>query len=372
MVHKRAENQRREGLSDVQPGIDNTVDPARRVLRRRALDQQVARRPGDSAGKTHQAEQYRHHPRRQGAQRQQQCDRRSQAKSRADNALAARRIGGQKTAQYHTAGAAHHVGRQANRHHRQRNVVQLSSGFGRERLHHAEHNGKPEEKGKAHPHCGNLQKVQSVPGDNVSRGWRLDCKRQLVAIDEQHDQYGKHQNARYRQRDAPRIRHGQRHHQRRRQRPAQATCDAVHAVGMAEPRRADLAVEQRVVGRVKDAVADAPDDGETGQHPVAGADRVTECRNAEQRQPAEKNRPWAEAVDDETRQRLHRTGDDEENRHQKAQLGIADVKLFLQPGKKRRQQQLAEMAERMGQADQSDDTGIAAQRRAAGGRVQGA
>ena len=140
---------------------------------------------------------------------------------------------------------------------------------------------------------------------------------------------------------------------------------------MAESRGADLAVEQRVVGRVENTVADSAYDGESGQHPVAGADRITQRRDTEQGQAAEQHRTGAEAVNNEARQRLHRTRDDEKDRHQKAQLGIAHLKLVLEPGEQRRQQQLAEMAERMRHADQADDAGVAAQRRAGGRRLEG-
>jgi len=56
-------------------------------------------------------------------------------------------------------------------------------------------------------------------------------------------------------------------------------------------------------------------------------------------------------------------GDHKEDRQQRAQLGIADAKILLQPGEQRRQQQLAEVADAMGQADQADGQRVLAQRR---------
>ena len=106
---------------------------------------------------------------------------------------------------------------------------------------------------------------------------------------------------------------------------------------MAEPGRVDLAIEQRVVDRVEHAVADAGDDGADGEHQVARARRVAEGGEREQAEAGEQHRARPEAVDDEARERLHRAGDDEEDRQQHAKLGVADVERLLQPEKERRQ-----------------------------------
>ena len=79
-------------------------------------------------------------------------------------------------------------------------------------------------------------------------------------------------------------------------------------------------------------------------------------------QPGKQDGAWAEAVHHKTRRRLHRTGHDKKDRHQKAQLGVADLEHVLEPGKQRGQQQLAEMADHVGQTDQPDDTRVLAKR----------
>jgi hypothetical protein len=203
---------------------------------------------------------------------------------------------------------------------------------------------------------------------------RLCCRRrqhQPGAVQPEHDQHDIGQRAGGRERRAPAERDGQRHQQRRRQRPAQAAGDAVEAVGMAQARRADLAIEQRVVDRMEHAVADAGQDRAAGHRPVAGAQREAERRQPEQRQPAEQDGPRPHAVDQEAGGGLHAARDDEEQRHQEAQLGVAGVERVLQPGKQRRQQQLAEVADHVGQADQPDHARILAQgdgqRRVGGG-----
>jgi hypothetical protein len=130
------------------------------------------------------------------------------------------------------------------------------------------------------------------------------------------------------------------------------------AVRMPQARRADLAVEQRVVDRVKHAVAHTGDDRTAGQHPVSGAQRITKSRQADQTQTQKQNWPRTEPVHRKARQRLHHTRHDKENRHQPAQLDIADRKLALQPGKQRRQQQLAEVADQVRRAHQADNARV--------------
>ena len=105
----------------------------------------------------------------------------------------------------------------------------------------------------------------------------------------------------------------------------------MNAVGVAQARRADLAVEQRVVHRVKHAIAHAAHHSKAGQHPVTGAERIAQCCHAQQAQSGKQN----------------------------------------QPRKQRRQQQLAEMADHVGQPHQANHAGIAAQGRGLGGRLQG-
>ena len=49
-----------------------------------------------------------------------------QAEADADDALAARGVGGQEAAHQHAAGAGHHVDREADRHQRHRHRVQVA------------------------------------------------------------------------------------------------------------------------------------------------------------------------------------------------------------------------------------------------------
>ena len=125
----------------------------------------------------------------------------------------------------------------------------------------------------------------------------------------------------------------------------------------------DLAIEQGVVDRMEDAVADPGDDREADEHRVARAGGEAEGSDSEQREAAEQDRPRPEAVDDEARQRLHRARNDEEDGEHEAELGVADVERVLQEEEQRRQQQLVEVADAMGQADQTHHGGVVARRR---------
>ena len=246
----------------------------------------------------------------------------------------------------------------------------MGGSGGCEGLHHTQRHGVEEEKRKTHPHRRDTQEVELalLPMCRLGAGsGRCTYRRtgrqvQLVPVNQQNSQHGKRQNPRRHQRHAPRKRHGQRHQHRGGQRPAQATGDAVHAVRMAQTRPTHLAVQQRVVHRVEHPVADTCHHREESQHAVAGAGGKPHGRRAQQGQPGKQDGARPEAVHHKTRRRLHGAGHDKKDGHQKAQLGVADLEHVLEPRKQRGQQQLAEMADHVGQTDQPDNTRVLAKR----------
>ncbi len=373
MVHQRAEDQRRDRLADVQPGIDHAVDTSGRIRRRRALDDQVARRPGDSGTEAHHAEQHRHRHRRQVAKPDRQRDQRGDAEARADDMLAARRIGDQESSGDHAAGAAHHVDRQAHRREVDRHLVQQTCRTGREGLHAAERHREKEEEREAHPDRGNLQEREAAfgrRGTGVRHGTLAGdhgIEREVRTVQHQQREHRERQQPGAHQRHPPRPGDRQRHQHRRGQRPTQVAGDAVHAERMAQPGRLYLAVQQRVVHRMEHAIADARDHRPQRQQRVARAGREPERRGAEQGEPGEQHRTRPEAIDRKTRGGLHHARDDEEDRHQQAELGVADIEGLLQPRKQRCQQELAEMADQVRQADETDQVGILSGRPRRGG-----
>ena len=343
------------------PEYDDAVDAARRVGRRGALDDDVARRPGDAGGHAHQREQHRDDERRHGGEADRQGDQRRDAEPGADDLLASRRIGGEEAAEQHADGARDHVERQAHRRPAQRHVVKLARRLGRERLHAADHHGIEEEEAEAHPYRGDGEEGE-VAGRAGRVGMRLGgdgaghlFDAEVRAADPQRHDDGDDERTRRGECDAPRRGERDGHHHRRRERPAEAPGDAVHGERVAEPRSMDLAIEQRVVDRMKDAVADAGNHRESEQHRIAGARCEAEGGDGEQGQAAEQDRARTEVVDDEARERLHAARDDEEDRQHEAELGEADVERVLEQEEERRQQQLAEMADAVREADQAHD-----------------
>ena len=176
----------------------------------------------------------------------------------------------------------------------------------RKGLHDADHHGVEKEETETHPDGRDAQKIE-VPATGsrcravVSRGL-LDSfyvERQGRAVEPQHQQHAQGQHTGCGQRHAPGGGDGNRHDESRSQCPTQAPGDAMHAVGVAEPRRRHLAIEQRVVDRVEHAVADACNHRADQEHPVTLRRCVAEGRDSQHAQPDEQHRSWAQLVDDE-------------------------------------------------------------------------
>ena len=130
---------------------------------------------------------------------------------------------------------------------------------------------------------------------------------------------------------------------------------------MAQPRRSDLAIEERVVDRVEHTVSDAREHRAGQQHPVALRERITESGDTEEPQTDEQHRARPQLVDDETRRCLDQARDDEERSENRAQLHEPDVELFFEPRKQWCEDQLAEMADGMPEADETDELRVVLQ-----------
>ena len=85
-----------------------------------------------------------------------------------------------------------------------------------------------------------------------------------------------------------------------RERIAEASADAVRAVGVAEPPRTDVGVEHGEVGRMEHAVADAHQDDQRKQPADAGDQPGDERAAGEQSEAGEQDRTRPEAIDGET------------------------------------------------------------------------
>ena len=238
--------------------------------------------------------------------------------------------------------------------------MQLARCLGRKCLHHAECHRKQEEEPEAHPHRRDAQEAKTRR-DRHALPRCLRGQKQPMPVQPQHHQHGQCQGTGAGQCHTPGVGQRQRHDKSRCQRPAQAAGDAMNTVGMAQPRCADLAVEQGVVHGMEHAIASARHDGEKGHHPVARTERETQARRRHQGKPAQQHGPGTEAIHHEARRRLHGAGGDKEHRHQEAQFSVARVQGLLEPGKQGRQHELTEMADAVRHAHEQNHGHILAQ-----------
>jgi hypothetical protein len=99
----------------------------------------------------------------------------------------------------------------------------------------------------------------------------------------------------------------------------------MHRERVTEARLADLPVEQREIGRMKHAVADARDRRREHQHGIILRDAEQDAGTREQQQAEEQNRPRTDAIDRQPGQRLSEPRGNEEDGHQYAGLRVAQA-----------------------------------------------
>jgi hypothetical protein len=150
---------------------------------------------------------------------------------------------------------------------------------------------------------------------------------------------------------------------------ADVAADAVRRVCVAEPARRDARVQDREVGGVEHAVAEAHQDDDREQPAHAGHERSEERAAGEQREAGEERGPRAEAVDEEPRGELRDARRRVERAHQRAEQRPRHVELRAQQREQRRQRELKEVRGAVRHADEPDHAGIA-QERLRGGSVQ--
>jgi hypothetical protein len=130
-------------------------------------------------------------------------------------------------------------------------------------------------------------------------------RREVDALRPDHGQCHQRGDPHACERHAPAERAAEAEAHDRRERVAQVAADAVHRVRMAEAPRRDARVEDRVVGRVEDAVTEPDQRGEQEQPVRAGRERAEHRAGRGQHHAAEQHGPRAEAVDQESRRQLH-------------------------------------------------------------------
>lgn len=150
------------------------------------------------------------------------------------------------------------------------------------------------------------------------------------------------------------------HHHEGRERIAQVAAERMEAVGAAVAGAAHARGENGEVGGVEHAVAEARECGQREQHPELRRQPGQGDRGTEQRKPAQQHRPRRKAVNQEARPGLRDAGGDVEDRHQRAELGVAYREGLLKMGEERRQRELVEVARAVGEGGQPDDAGLPA------------
>ena len=217
-----------------------------------------------------------------------------------------------------------------------------------DREHHEERQRQQDRRGQ--------QQAPAADRRSIARGARAprrDVGAQRIAA-RQH-QRGHHQpgRARQQQRQLPADQRGQPDDQGRRQREAGIAAEGVDRERAAHPPAVDRGREDRVVGRMEHAVAEAGDHHQQQQHRVGGPDADEPDAEAEQREAADQDAARAEAVDEEADRRLGQAGRAVEHREREAELDVADAELAPEQREQGRQDQDVEMAEEMPGADQA-------------------
>ena len=275
--------------------------------------------------------------------------------------------GGHKAAHEHAHGAAEHVGADGQRGGLHAHAMHRLEDGRRKALHHRQRHGREEEEGKAPPDHRQFQEGQIGAGRGIGVTHH-HLGAQAVPLPEQH---GQHPHVEHRGGlvgGAPVGHGGDAHQEGRRQRPAQIAGQPVGAEGIAQPCGGHPLVEDGEVGRVKRRIAQPGQRGHQHQTAVAGGHR---CRQRGQQKTAdggEQHRTCADAVHHKARHGLADAGDDKEDAHEQADIGIAQPEIPDEHRKQRRQQQMREMRGAVCQPDQADDGGVVLERHRIGRR----
>ncbi len=114
---------------------------------------------------------------------------------------------------------------------------------------------------------------------------------------------------------------------------------------------------------MEDAVAEPGDRGGEEQPRERGREPRRERPAADEREPGEQDRARADAVDEEAGDGLHHAGHRVEHREHRAERGVAHAELVLEQREERRNAELEEVRQPVGDADQPDDAGVGPERR---------
>ena len=200
--------------------------------------------------------------------------------------------------------------RERRRGHRERRAVERRDhrhpegleAHPRRREQHEVSEGEQHGRHEQHAHIGQERRR----GHRVARGRAMI--RQPARLARDHDPDDEGQGAHGHQRLPPPEERGEGEHRRRRRGPAQAAENAVDAVRASETPGVQHAVEDRVVRRVKDGVAEPGHEREADEHRVGRAQPHERDAGGIDGESREEHAPGADAVDEEARRGLPHAG----------------------------------------------------------------
>jgi hypothetical protein len=181
-----------------------------------------------------------------------------------------------------------------------------------------------------------------------------------IGLPNEHCQDGHGQQAGAEPGPMPVRQRGDTGHECRRRGPPQVAAQTVCGERVAEPLHRNAAVQDGEIDRVEHAVAQPRQARAHGKHPVVTGQRQREPRQRQHRDPEQQNRARTDAVHGEACQRLTDAGNNEKDRHQRANLGEVEAEVLHQPGEQRRKEQVEEVRGPVSKPDHADDADVAA------------
>jgi hypothetical protein len=119
-------------------------------------------------------------------------------------------------------------------------------------------------------------------------------------------------------------------------------------------------IEDREVHGMEYAVAETGERSRQCEHGVMARSSQHETRDGEATHAEHQHAARSEAIDRKPSRSLSHARDDEEDRHERADLGVAQSEVAHQPREQRRQHQVEKMRRAVREPDQPDHTGVLA------------
>ncbi len=151
--------------------------------------------------------------------------------------------------------------------------------------------------------------------------------------------------------------------QHRRHGRAEIAREGVEGEGAAHPRAVDPSGEQRIIGRVVDAIGEPRRRHRHDEHRIARHHRQHEEARPAENEPGREHPAMAEAVADKAHRALHDQRDEVEHGQRRADLEEAAAEMTGQQRQQRRHDHDVDVADPMGERDLRQQPALGADRR---------